>query len=59
MVKICKHCRYGDQIDDAVRCRRYAPRPGQGRNGWSIVWEEDWCGEFEPERMRPNDEPVA
>ena len=48
MVKICKHCRYGDQIDDAVRCRRYAPRPGLARQEWPIVWEDDWCGEFEP-----------
>ena len=49
MVKICKDCRYGECIDGAVRCRRYAPRPGLARQEWPIVWEDDWCGEFEPE----------
>ena len=48
MVKICKHCRYGECIDGAVHCRRYPPQPGQGWNGWPIVWENDWCGEWEP-----------
>ena len=48
MVKICKHCRYGDQIDDAVRCRRYAPRPGLARQEWPLTWYDDWREKFEP-----------
>lgn len=48
MKRMCRYCRFSESIGDgAMRCRRYAPRPGQGRNGWPIVWEYDWCGEFE------------
>lgn len=54
MEKICQNCRYGDRIEDAVICRRYAPRPGEGRNTWQIVWSYDWCGEFEQEDEKDN-----
>ena len=42
----CRECRFAERLEEAMRCRRYAPRPGQERNGWPIVWENDWCGEW-------------
>ena len=43
----CRECRFAERLEEAMRCRRCAPRPGQERNEWPIVWHDDWCGEFE------------
>ena len=54
MDRKCKTCRYSEvspDVEDAIFCKRYAPRPGIDFEEWPIVWENDWCGEFEPEEQ--------
>ena len=50
-VKPVDTAKFPPDVEDAIFCKRYAPRPGQARQEWPIVWEDDWCGEFEPEEQ--------
>lgn len=50
MTRSCENCRYSEFENEAkgtMFCRRYAPKPGTDFEEWPLVWDEDWCGEFE------------
>ena len=50
MTRSCKNCRYSEYENEAkgtMFCRRYAPKPGTDFEEWPLVWDDDWCGEFE------------
>lgn len=50
MMRNCENCRYSEfenEIKGTMFCRRYAPRPGTDFEEWPLVWDEDWCGEWE------------
>lgn len=53
----CVHCEYSERLaaHNIVRCRRHAPRPGQGNSEgivWPVVSADDWCGEFMEREIR-------
>ena len=60
----CGNCRWYDHDNaahDRAECRRSPPRPGWrlGENGtnfsegsWPMVWQQDWCGEFQQGERR-------
>jgi len=52
-VERCPNCRFSKPFDDKnYQCRRNAPISGMPENSyfvaWPIVFDDDWCGEFEP-----------
>jgi len=58
----CVGCEYSEalQTSERLRCRRYAPRPGETEakdTQWPLVLPEDWCGEFLERNSM--DEPIA
>lgn len=50
MTAVCQTCRYVDVVivddtDPTSICRRHPPTGGE----WPVVFDDDWCGEHEPE----------
>lgn len=60
----CGACRYWASADDPEEylrfgsCRRYAPRPEYAHDNvrWPGTNNQQWCGEFEPEKQEPSSE---
>jgi hypothetical protein len=58
MKKICVNCRYSERIRSYIfECRKYAPTLLQNYNAYKgeqeiqlfpVVFDDSWCGEFEP-----------
>lgn len=54
-INCCRNCKYWNNrfaIDNTGKCRRYPPfvLDTSGHNTFPSTFEDEWCGEFEPNK---------